>query len=275
MITTGLCLTDEGVWRGLREGETCFVVRYGVDGSPPAQVGGEFDDIHDVLVSGGECYVVATGSNEIVMLDLGGRLRSSWKFAGDGDAWHLNCVSTFGDRIVYSAFGEFREHRGYKGNSRHAGFVRDLATGRDILTGLSQPHTPSEIEEGLLVCNSETREIILFDPQTDSIVRRRQFDGYTRGIAVTSEFIYLGLSVSRNIERSEMKTPAAALVKLDRRTWNEIERCVLPFAEVYDIRIAPSAGFLESIARSAQNVPTGAGHVHAHGAGDASQSDTE
>lgn len=251
MVTTGLFLTLDALWRGVQVKDQSLLLRYSVDGNRPQELSSAISDVHDVFVTKGRCYVVSTGTNEIVVFEDGGGIVERRRFAGEGDAWHLNCLTEFQGRVVFSAFGEFSEHRGYKGNSRQAGFVRDLASGRDIITGLSQPHTPVAFDGGLLVCNSETRELLEYDPTQQAITRRRQFNGYTRGIAVTDRFIYLGLSVSRNIDRNDMESSSASVLTLDRQTWDEIARFPLPFDEIYDVRLAPDIAAIEAIGRSA------------------------
>ncbi len=146
-----------------------------------------FDDIHDVLCHENSIYLVGTKKNEIVKLDRDGSEVKRWVFDGDDDSCHINCLGIWNKRVVFSAFGEFRESRGYKGNTIAAGYIQDLITGKKLVAGLSQPHSIVPYGQNVLVANSEEMEIREYAP-SGNLIRVRKMEGYTRGILRTGKY---------------------------------------------------------------------------------------
>lgn len=192
----------------------------------------KYDDIHDVLCHGNKIYVVGTQNNEIIEADERGVAIRSWVFDGEDDSCHINCLGVWNDRIVFSAFGEFKNTREYKNNTAGTGYVQDLVSGKRLVTGLSQPHSLIAFGDNLLLTNSEEMEVREYSPSGD-MIRVRKLEGYTRGICVSRDVIYVGLSGSRNVIHGDSTT--ATLVALDSETWDEIGRLPLPVNEIYSI----------------------------------------
>lgn len=192
----------------------------------------DFEDIHDVLVRDDCCFVVGTSGNKISRIDFSGHVIESWQLEGESDSHHVNCLGNWNGRVVFSAFGEFTNSRGYKNNSLEKGYVQDLLTGERLIEGLSQPHSLTEHGNNLLVANSELKTIAEYSPD-GSLVREKEFCGYTRGIFIHNGIIYLGLSISRNIDNTEIDS--AALIALDVESWSEIGRKYISTSELYSI----------------------------------------
>ena len=192
----------------------------------------EYDDIHDVLCHGKNIYIVGTSKNEIIKLDQKGKEVKKWVFDGENDSYHINCLAIWNKRVVFSAFGDFKKTYEYKGNTVGNGYVQDLLSGRRLITGLSQPHSLTPYGKNLLIANSEKMEIREYSPSGKNI-RTLQLNGYTRGIFVSDETIYIGLSSSRNIGNQGSKK--ATIIALDNKSWREKERISLPAKEIYSI----------------------------------------
>jgi GT2 family glycosyltransferase len=190
------------------------------------------EDIHDVLVHEHEVYIVGTARNEIIKLDFAGNEIQRWALSNEKDAWHINCLAVWNNRIIFSAFGEFTESRGYKGRTQASGFVQDLLSGERLISGLSQPHSLSPIGQNLLLANSEQMEILEFSPH-GTLIKSQKLEGYTRGICVSEQVIYVGLSQSRNIAHNNLAS--AAIVVLDKISLQEISRVHIPCSEIYDL----------------------------------------
>jgi GT2 family glycosyltransferase len=204
-------------------GEKTFIIDESV-----ADIG----DIHDVIALNGFFYVVGTTRNEVVKFDASGRELRRWRMPGEDDSQHLNCLAIWNGKIVYSAFGEFSEHRGYKGNTLEQGFVKDLESGDVLIRGLSQPHSLIQHGQNLLIANSEMKELCEFSPE-GILVRSKNLGGYTRGIWVKQNVIYVGLSRSRNIDALSLDT--AVVLALDIGSWEELGRITVPANEIYSI----------------------------------------
>lgn len=232
--STGIFFHNKILLRGVQPNKLCIY------SNPILLVHGEsanFDDIHDVFCGGGFCYLVATARNEIVKLTIEGEVLQRWTFPGERDSWHINCLGSWQGRIIFSAFGDFREHRAYKGKSSGNGFVQDLFSGERLISGLSQPHSLIDCDDNLLIANSENQEILEFSID-GKILRSKQLNGYTRGICVHEDVIYVGLSCSRNIENSEIST--ATIVALSRSTLTELARLEIFAKEIYGIQHIPN-----------------------------------
>jgi len=204
-------------WRGEDQTLQCLTLGEGVD------------DIHDVLWYGGDLYVVSTSRNEILRFAADGRLQERLQFPGEGDAWHLNCLSRWNGSLVASAFGEFSSHRGYVGQTREAGFVFDVRSGEKLWCGLSQPHSPLQDGETLYVCDSENRRVLWRRGHEEGML---EFDSYTRGLAIHGAYLFVGLSQSRNAVSTGQGGKVAVI---DRNNYHRVGTLSLPFREVYAI----------------------------------------
>jgi hypothetical protein len=228
--TTGLFCIENKVFRGVQPNELYIY------GASPLHITNEhvrFDDIHDVYCDEEYIYLVGTSGNEIIKLTHGGAEVQRWVFPGEKDSWHINCLTNWNGRIVFSAFGDFRDHREYKGKTKSSGFVQDLLSGDRLISGLSQPHSLVNVGENLLLANSENMELLEFS-RTGELLRSKQLDGFTRGICLKNNTIYVGLSRSRNIVLDGLV--AATVVELSYDTLHERARVQLPFNEIYNIQ---------------------------------------
>ena len=192
-----------------------------------------YNDVHDVLIYGDWCYLVNTSGNEIIRYNCNTEEVNKWNFSRELDSFHINSLAFWNDKIVFSAFGEFKETRGYKGKTEGSGFVQDLVTGDKLIVGLSQPHSLTPNQGNLVIANSEIMSLAEYDKYGE-LVRDKKLDGYTRGICIVNNHIYVGLSCSRNIDPSGIET--ANILALDRDTWDELGRMEIPSNEIYAIQ---------------------------------------
>lgn len=225
--TTGLAQFGKYMLRGLQPDRVHVLDPAG----EPAAGALLVPDVHDVLVDDGIHYVVGTLGNEVLEIDRDGVERRRFTFPGAPDSWHINCLVRFGGRVLFSAFGEFREHREYKLEPIGSGFVQDLHTGDRLVTGLSQPHSLVKAGKHLLLANSYEGEIREYD-EAFRLVRKRDLGGYPRGIQVDGDTVYVGLSCSRNRESG---VGQATLLALDPVSWEETGRLCLPANEIYEV----------------------------------------
>jgi hypothetical protein len=228
MSTTGISLSGDKFLRGFQPEGLIFYQGNQTSEDP----GTSIDDIHDVLIADSSLYAVGTSANEVLQLDMNAVPVRRWPFPGEIDAKHINCLALWNQRIVFSAFGDFTDHRQYKGNTAQAGFVQDLHTGERLIEALSQPHSLVPFGDKLLLANSETRELREYDSNA-KLLRSKILDGYTRGICIQDNILYIGLSRSRNIDSSTIVN--ANLVALDLQSWEELGRIELPISEIYSV----------------------------------------
>lgn len=209
-------------------------------GSITQIVNTELCDIHDVRIFDGAIYTVSTSTNEIVILSMDGTIKERFKLPGCGDAWHANCLDRWGDRIVVSAFGQFEFYRGYKGKSDGKGIVFDLNSKEVIWSGLSSPHTPRLDRLGRkMICDSKTGRLLI--DRGEKGLREIIFQGaFTRGIAFSEEYIYVGLSSLRrkaNSHQAKTTIASAAVAVVDFVNLEHLHTVSLPVREIYDILV--------------------------------------
>ncbi|WP_067486532.1 DUF4915 domain-containing protein [Dickeya sp. CSL RW240] len=226
--TTGIFFTNGVLLRAIQPASLAFCGQQAIEVDKSIV----FDDVHDVMAIHQHYYLVGTTNNEVIKFSPDGTELQRWVFPGENDAMHLNCLGTWGERIVFSAFGDFHHTREYKGQSVGAGFVQDLYTGERLIEGLSQPHSLLQMGDNLLVASSEDREIREYSPSGE-LVRSYRFDGYPRGIGILNGVIYVGLSRSRNID--DQGVSSARLVALDSHSFHELGAMDLPVREIYSV----------------------------------------
>lgn len=226
--TTGLSVQGNRLLRGLQPDR---FRAYGSRQLDLQSLGLEIDDIHDVMEHAGDLYIVGTTKNTVVKLSSEGVVIERWRLPGEDDSCHVNCLTLWNGRVVFTSFGEFSGHRGYKGLTRGAGCVHDLLTGKPIIRGLSQPHSPTPVSDSLLVANSEAHELCEFRAD-GALVRSKNLGGYTRGICVVGSTIFVGLSSRRDDAQSEK---VSKVVALDSTSWTELGTLCVSTPEIYEI----------------------------------------
>ncbi|RYD72485.1 MAG: DUF4915 domain-containing protein [Verrucomicrobiaceae bacterium] len=226
--STGLCVDGEIVYRFARGLKS--IVGYDREGICYQLRTEDGLDVHDILLYDGKFLCVATGTNEVIWLDPLGNVVRRWQADGKDDAWHLNCVWKEGERLYFSAFGRFASHREWVGKCRGLGFIFDLESGKDVVTGLSGPHNPRRIDGQWVVCDSHASSLELRDP--DGTPKTIQLGGFTRGLAYDDHYFYVGESANRKAEKPA-ETSAVAIV--DRKTHEVVDRITIPFPEIYEV----------------------------------------
>jgi acetolactate synthase I/II/III large subunit len=198
-------------------------------------------DPHDILWDGQQFIVVSSSTNSVLWISSAGQVVRQWQAVGDGgDARHLNCLLIKDRRLLVSAFGRFKRHRQWaEESSERTGIVFDLLSDEDVLTGLSHPHHPRFMDENWLVCNSLTRQLLAIDPCTKEVVKELELDGYTRGIAVSDDLLFVGESANRGLNPGTTKTAQIAI--LNKQNWSLLDRLVLPCREIYDLVMVPKS----------------------------------
>ncbi|HZX80945.1 MAG TPA: glycosyltransferase [Lysobacter sp.] len=192
-------------------------------------------DLHDLVDDGDGWLAVATMRNAIVRIDADGVVAPIHEFPGEPDAMHLNSLGRHEGRLLASAFGRFQTHREYKGRSRGAGLVLDVASGDAVFEDLSQPHSLVSHEGSLYLCDSEASAVVRIE--ADGRETRVTLPGYTRGLCVSGDYVYVGLSRSRNqSERALERFPSAVVATLRRSDLTMLGHVALPWSEIYDVK---------------------------------------
>jgi hypothetical protein len=196
-------------------------------------------DAHDIIRwADGSFAVASPASNRIVWVSPSGEIVRTWRAPGRGDAWHLNGLLQQDGDLYVCAFGRFLRHREWSFGITDTGFVRNLTRHRDVVTGLSAPHHPRFFDGRWCVCNSGRRELLQLDPKGLQVERRLQLQGWTRGLAVGDDLLFVGESSNR---RAEADPQGATVALVSRADWRLVGRIEMPCSEIYDVVLAPRA----------------------------------
>lgn len=235
--TAGLAIGGGRLWRVLRApGEqtaTCELLSYDARGVRSYQRYDAIRDPHDVCWFDGAPHISSSWDDAVWRVDPGRDDPALvWQGSTVPDGWHVNSLVALDGALLVCAFGRFGRHRAWKdGNDARRGFVHDLRTGRDVLTGLSHPHTPRWRSGRWYVCESSRGTLTELD--AGGTVRRRvAVDRFTRGLAFAGPFALVG----GNAHRDEAGDRGEVAV-VDVRSFSVVERLALPCAEAYDILI--------------------------------------
>lgn len=194
-------------------------------------------DCHGLHWDGDGFLVPCSEANEIVWLDRHGGVTRRLRLPGDGDAWHVNGLVQRDGRLYASAFGMFADNAELCARmGEPTGVLFEVDTLRVVLSGFRSPHDPLYVDGAWSMCESRAGTIVRANDATGARERSVDLGGWTRGVAVGVDRIYVGVSRERHggddAERAE-------IVVLDRATWSIVDRITLPCREVHVVSIVP------------------------------------
>lgn len=229
--TTGICYdNNNNFYRAIQHQNISEIVVYPKNKEKFSIIHRDIKDVHDLYYFNNSLFIVSTSTNEVIKLDNKFEIDKRYKFQGDGDAWHLNCLEAINDRLYVSAFCNYEQHYSYKGKTYEKGFLVDVLNGDVLIDKLSQPHTP-KLDGGLIyICDSETKALKVYKDK--NLVNTIGLDAYTRGLYIDKDYIYVGLSKSRNIED---KNATSKIVILDKKTLRKESEILIDLDEIYNI----------------------------------------
>lgn len=198
----------------------------------------ELCDAHYMAWVGEQLIVSSTGTNSLLWITLGGEVVHRWRAPGEDDSWHLNDLCLVEGRLYSCAFGRFAHYREYKDHLFDGdGMVFEVDSGRNVVTGLCAPHSPRYFDGAWTVCDSLRNSIVQMD---DGVQRKREVKlrSFTRGLAVTDEYLIVGESVARDSGCGQATGSVAILRRTD---FSFVARWEVPFREVSEVVVAPRA----------------------------------
>ena len=212
-------------------------------------------DPHDLLWDGRNHIIVSSGTNSILWVSPAGEVTKEHTFPGEPDSWHINSIFKDNGDLFVSAFGRFSRTREWLSHyGKGTGLVFELTSGKELITGLEQPHQPKRLNNGdWLVCNSGKKELLAIDATRKS-TRSVQLEKWTRGLAVSARYIFVGESARRRRIEGDAGDALASIAIVDRSTWAVVGRIPLPFEEVYDLALVP-APLLDGLRRGFRTNP--------------------
>ncbi|MCC6933978.1 MAG: DUF4915 domain-containing protein [Deltaproteobacteria bacterium] len=229
---TGLIIGKNYLLRGLQYPDLFAIERVQLDGAVTYWRQGGLANIHDLIEHKNLIYAVSTATNEVVCLNREYQILKRYRFPGEGESWHLNCLDVWQGRIVVSAFGKFSNHLEFKGQTVGRGLIVDLESQAVIVDRLSQPHSILTHGGCHYCCNSEKSELV--ELRNGEVIRSKIFEDYVRGLCVVKGKLLVGLSKSRNIETYG---DHARIIELDLKSFSVLRAWELPFPEVWTMKV--------------------------------------
>jgi hypothetical protein len=124
----------------------------------------------------------------------------------------------------------------------------DVASGKDVATGFFSPHQSRFIDGHWVVCDSGRCQLVAVD-ESGKRVRVARLTGWTRGLAVSDDFLFVGESAQRHDPSGGWLPDARARISiLARHDWAIVRSIEVPCRELYDL-VLVSASLRDGVRR--------------------------
>lgn len=104
-----------------------------------------------------------------------------------------------------------------------------------LASNLTRPHSPVYHENKIYLCNSQESELHVYDAETLQLIKSKKFDGFTRGICIEKNYIYLGINSSLLHKTQIGKNQKAKVLILSKEKLNVLNVIELDSYEIYSI----------------------------------------
>jgi hypothetical protein len=186
-------------------------------------------DFHGAAVYRNCAYIVETATNTIGIyerehLSRIGEIRLS---LFNDDVLHVNDLDFSGDRLFISMFSDKPGWREQEGRS---GVILEYSLSKHEIVQahcrqLNKPHSVICSSDGLYYCNTFDHTVM---KGSELIVRTSK---YPRGLAVTDDTLFVGLSVSRQSEEQDER----AEIMVYNRSAQTSQYVAVPCKEIYSL----------------------------------------
>lgn len=209
-----IVLTDHhGIWVGHVNRDMYYPARY---------VSWEDWDVHDIRHKDGFLYVQKTKQNCLLRfpmdkLELGNEQEFLRVHDSERDMCHFNSFIFVDDDILATRFTKHMQGERMS-NERNRGDLRMHHTDGRITVldeGLDQPHSVRFYDDQVWYCNSRSSEVVNW---TTKQRWRVSNGGYTRGLVITDDSIFVGISTQKFEGNSCYR---ASVARIDRETGKE------------------------------------------------------
>jgi hypothetical protein len=200
------------------------------------------NDFHGLVYHKGYLYGVDTYNDKICKYDADTlKELSAWSFGEsnifrDNDLFHINDIFITDDDIMFiSMFQDERFQKEKVSDNTGKIYRKSLndefnSFGELFYDNLVLPHTPVLSDNEFYVCNSKRGSIIINGCEKELNL------GFTRGILVGKDYIYIGISNSvKRVECVEFDKSSCGLAIMDRKSKYIIDFIPLPSNEVYGV----------------------------------------
>jgi uncharacterized protein (TIGR03032 family) len=160
-------------------------------------------EIHEVAFAGGELWVVNTLFSTLCTIDRQHSFTPRWRppfitRLGADDRCHLNGMAIESGRVAYAtAFGATDQPRGWRETKATGGILMEVPSGEIVAPDLSMPHSPRVYGGRLWVLDSGRGALAVVDKATGKTDTFIELPGFTRGLAFSGPYAFVGLSQVR------------------------------------------------------------------------------
>lgn len=156
-------------------------------------------DVHSIVFLDNVLHMVSTGTDEVrsVSIFQDGDLKSAVTYSPIGnskDTIHINAITQNKGQLYVSMFGPRSSERW---SSATYGSVVNITTGQVLYEKIYHPHSLVFHADDWYVCESSMRRVLQNGMPIISFE-----EGYVRGLAVSDEYVFVGVSSGRKNSKS-------------------------------------------------------------------------
>ncbi|XPV67830.1 MAG: TIGR03032 family protein [Halarcobacter sp.] len=162
------------------------------------------------------------------------------------DACHLNGMAVENDEILYAtAFGKTSTSEGWRKNKYDSGLLIDVKKNKILLSDLSMPHSPRVYKNFIYLTESAKGELIKINRKTLKKEVLCSLPGFTRGIDIRGELLFLGMSKFREdhlygdapiLKKYDSLKSGVAIFHLPTNTLIGVIEYINTVREIYDVK---------------------------------------
>jgi uncharacterized protein (TIGR03032 family) len=173
------------------------------------------------------------------------------------DRCHLNGLAIVDGRPEYvTALGATDTVNGWRANKSRGGCLVEVSSGKVISRSLSMPHSPRWHDGRLWLLESGTGQLVSVDPNNGRRQRVAELPGFARGLALSGQYAFIGLSKIRPTsamdgvplaQRREQLRCGVAVVDLRSGQVIAFLEFQTAVEEIFDVQLLPGLRFPEVI----------------------------
>jgi hypothetical protein len=194
-------------------------------------------DIHSIWLSGDVLYVVSTGTDEVLKLQMQDAEVVSesvfWRPELDGprkDIHHLNAIYGWRGDLLISGFGKKTDQ---SWRSATEGFIFNISQGERMVSGIAQPHSLVRVGNTIAYCESPERAVRFAGEERT----QQKLPGYARGLCLVNQKLFVGTSIGRRVSKStgKINNPASPGCAMGKCTISRLSVDNLDIEEIVDL----------------------------------------
>jgi uncharacterized protein (TIGR03032 family) len=210
--------------------------------------------VHEMAWAGDELWIVNTLFSCLCTLDGNHSFVPRWKprfisaLAAE-DRCHLNGLALAdGKPRFVTLLGPSDTAGGWRPNKAAGGCLVDVASEAVVADGFAMPHSPRLAQGRLWLLDSGRGRLVTVDPKDGRVETVVELPGYTRGLALTREAAFVGLSRIRETatfggvpiaERRDQLKCGVAIVELRSGRMAALLEFQSGVEEVFDVQVLP------------------------------------